>query len=69
MVCITDISGCVVYIRFNDYSYMPLLVPAERRRFVTQWIGGMWGDIEFIPPKTLRWYDGAEIMYQVVLSK
>ncbi|OTA20381.1 phage tail protein [Xenorhabdus beddingii] len=70
MVCTADISGCFVYVKqASSGKYMPLQVPVVGRRFVTQWSGGWWGDIEFIPPYILRFHNGDQTMNQVVLSK
>ncbi len=69
MVCTENIAGCLVYIRLDNGQWMPLEVPVDSRVFITQWPAGWWGRIEFIPPSTLRWQDGAQIMVQVVLSK
>ncbi|WP_275379131.1 hypothetical protein [Xenorhabdus bovienii] len=69
MVCTENIAGCLVYIRNTSGQWMPLEVPVSRRVFVTQWAGGWWGRIEFIPPATLQWQDGGQVMDQVLLSK
>ncbi|SFN97990.1 hypothetical protein [Xenorhabdus japonica] len=69
MVCTENIAGCLVYIKLDNDLWMPLEVPVNRRVFITQWPAGWWGRIEFIPPSTLRWQDGSQIMVEVVLSK
>ncbi|WP_166307076.1 hypothetical protein [Photorhabdus cinerea] len=69
MVCTESIAGCLVYIRTTSGQWLPLEVPVNQRVFSTQWPGNWWGRIEFIPPSTLRWQDGAQIMNQVILSK
>ncbi|CDG21078.1 Phage-related tail fiber protein [Xenorhabdus poinarii G6] len=69
MNCTESIAGCLVYIRNRNGRYLPLEVPVGRRVFDTQWTGGQWGRIEFIPPSTLVWQDGGQVMDQVVLSK
>ncbi|WP_166308621.1 hypothetical protein [Photorhabdus cinerea] len=69
MVCTESIAGCLVYIRTTSGQWLPLEVPVNQRVFSTQWPGNWWGRIEFIPPSTLRWQNGAQIMNQVILSK
>ncbi|WP_339373214.1 hypothetical protein [Xenorhabdus nematophila] len=69
MDCTESIAGCLVYVGVKNGQYLPLEVPVYRRVFSTQWPGSWWGRIEFIPPSTLVWQDGSQIMNQVVLSK
>lgn len=69
MACSESIAGCLVYVRTTSGQWLALEVPVNQRVFSTQWPGGWWGRIEFIPPSTLKWQDGAQIMDQVVLSK